>query len=154
ITGKLDLDSVQPMKAKPGSPAVMFTGQGSQYAGMGIGLHETYPVFADSFDEICGYFGGLAGAVRGGDALGQTGTTQPALFALEVSMYRLLESFGVEPGFLTGHSIGEVAAAHVAGILSLDDACKLVQARSSLMQALPAGGAMVAIEATEEEVGD
>ncbi|MCP2167839.1 type I polyketide synthase [Goodfellowiella coeruleoviolacea] len=138
-------------RARPGKLAFVFSGQGAQRAGMGLGLAARYPVFAAAFEEIVDRCG-VRAALSDEDLLNQTGNAQPALFAVEVALYRLFESWGVRPDLVCGHSIGEVAAAHVAGVLSLDDACTLVTARARLMQALPAGGAMVAIPAAESAV--
>jgi acyl transferase domain-containing protein/thioesterase domain-containing protein len=141
--------------------AYLFSGQGAQRVGMGKELHEIYPVYRDAFDELVAQLAGelsepLADVIFGAhpeaeELLGNTAYAQPALFVTEVAIYRLLESLGVTPDVLCGHSIGEIVAAHVAGIFDLADATKLVAARGKLMGALPEGGAMVAIEATEQE---
>lgn len=150
-----------------GKLVMLFTGQGSQYIGMGEALYQHYSVFRQTFDSLCEILDPLLNSpnnlslkdiifslpTQGSPSLlDQTAFTQPALFTLEVALFRLMESLGIRPDVVLGHSVGEVAAAHIAGVFSQQDACRLIAARGRLMQAQPSGGAMISIQASETEV--
>ncbi|MEM7417082.1 MAG: type I polyketide synthase [Gemmatimonadota bacterium] len=135
---------------------LLFSGQGSQYPGMGLELYEAFPTFRDAFDRCAAIAQGAGGPDllellrSGGDAVHRTEHTQPALFAVEYALWALFDSWGITPTAVLGHSIGEFVAAHVAGVFSLEDAVRLVVRRGALMQALPAGGGLLAVAATRE----
>jgi len=165
---KQDAYDTEPTTAMASKAAFLFTGQGAQSIGMGQSLYQKSPSFRVIFDEIIALIDGeLSCSLRdimwpsidkndaarvelSNNLLAQTQYTQPSLFALELALAKLWIQWGVKPQYLMGHSVGEIAAACVAGVFNLPDAVKLVCARARLMQALPEGGSMTAVHASEQ----
>ncbi|MEU8793016.1 type I polyketide synthase [Streptomyces sp. NPDC048643] len=151
---------VRGVAGETGGTVFMFPGQGSPWAGAARQLYDAFPLFARSLDEVCAHFDAhlpidLRSVLLAEEPAGRerTDIAQPALFALQVSLYRLLSAHLPAPDRLIGHSVGEIAAAHVSGALTLDDATRLVAARGRIMQTVTEHGAMLAVRAGEARVG-
>ncbi|GAA2124628.1 type I polyketide synthase [Actinomadura napierensis] len=149
-----DAAGVVRVRRRDGRTAMVFPGQGVQRAGMGRRLYETYPAFARALDEVGAALEPAIGVpiteAMWSDRLDRQELVQPAVFAVEVALFRLLESWGVRPDLVAGHSLGEITAAHVGGMLPLASAAEFVAARGRLFEGLPSGVA-IAVEASEEE---
>ncbi|MEV7082051.1 type I polyketide synthase [Streptomyces sp. NPDC093516] len=159
--GTESADVVRGIAGESGGTVFLFPGQGSRWAGAAARWYDAFPVFARSLDEVCARFDAhlpfalqplLLSDRPADDLTDRTDLAQPALFALQVALYRLITHYGPPPGRLIGHSVGEIAAAHVSGALDLDGATRLVAARGRIMQTVREPGAMLAVRAPQDEV--
>lgn len=158
---------VHELRASHPKVVFLFPGQGAQYPGMARELYASEPVFRDVIDRCCDALGASAqnpreyllwdprqsplDSVQAAAGLARTKIAQPAIFAMEMALGRLLQSWGVQPAAVMGHSVGEFAAACVAGVFELGDAMRLVAARGALMQEQPPGK-MLAVRAAASEL--